>query len=158
MNFNNIPDQLRTPLFFGEVSINGNTPVVSSNTEPNPPLISCEGATFRAHFLSSPDTYQKQWSVELDGISYDLAFDAILSDYYMPQEVLDVLKINGDGDWFIENRTSDIHRVRFIPDEDSLPVESPDIDLASNPTIHIDEETGIISFCLAASHGAIPAI
>ncbi|KXZ65131.1 hypothetical protein AVENLUH7437_01547 [Acinetobacter venetianus] len=93
--------------------------------------ISCAGATIRAHFLTSPDTYQKQWSVELDGIIYDLAFDANLSNYYMPQEVSDVLHINGDGDWFIENRTSDIHRVRFIPDEDSLPVESPDIDLAS---------------------------
>ncbi|KXZ68752.1 hypothetical protein [Acinetobacter venetianus] len=120
---------------------------LSSNS---PSLISCDGATSGAHFLTSPDTYQKQWSVELDGIIYDLAFDAILSDYYMPQEVSDVLHINGDGDWFIENRTSDIHRVRFIPDEDSLPIEPPILDPASNPTIHIDEETGIISFCLAA--------
>ena len=75
----------------------------------------------------------------------------------MPQEVLDVLRINGDGDWFIINKTSDIHRVRFIPDENSLPVGLPDIDPVSNPTIYIDEDTGIISFCLAASTGVIPA-
>ncbi|MCR4529861.1 hypothetical protein [Acinetobacter venetianus] len=112
-------------------------------------VISCEGATSEAHFLSSPETNQKQWSVELDGVIYDLAFDAILSDYYMPQEVSDILHINGDGDWFIENRTSEVHRVRFIPDEDSLPIEPPILDPASNPTIHIDVESGVISFCLA---------
>jgi len=140
-----------TPTLTWEKQVSGEDyEILACLSANSPSLISCEGATIRAHFLTSPDTYQKQWSIELDGIIYDLAFDANLSDYYMPQEVSDVLHINGDGDWFIENRTSDIHRVRFIPDEDSLPVESPDIDPASNPTIHIDEETGVISFCLAA--------
>ena len=54
MNFNDIPNQLRTPLFFCEVSINGNTPPeVASNNDPAPPLISCTGATSIMSFSQS---------------------------------------------------------------------------------------------------------
>lgn len=155
--FKNIIEQIEEPKCCDPCG-NGNGGSGGDNGGENPSVISCDGATPWAHFLTTPETYRKQWSVELDGIIYDLAFNVILTNYYMPQEVRDVLRIGGDGDWFIENRTSDIHRVRFIPEENSLPVSSPDIDLPSNPTIHIDEDTGIISFCLAASTGEIPAV
>ncbi|MCH7381360.1 hypothetical protein [Acinetobacter higginsii] len=63
MNFNNIPMGLRVPLFFGEISINGNAPAGGS-TGPQPPLISCTGALN----ITDPIDISGDWKLEIDGV------------------------------------------------------------------------------------------
>lgn len=62
MNFNNIPKGLLAPLFFGEISINGNVPD-GGGIKPQPPLISCTGALN----VTDPFIIYGDWKLEVDG-------------------------------------------------------------------------------------------
>lgn len=68
MNFNDIPNQLRAPLFFSEISVNGSVPTVQSNNDPAPPLISCAGAT--ASFVATTDLGNRTIEVSVNGGSF----------------------------------------------------------------------------------------
>ncbi|WP_339352803.1 hypothetical protein [Acinetobacter beijerinckii] len=75
MNFNNIPKGLLAPLFFGEISINGNVPDSLNNGGTNPPVISCAGATasFRLQGLAIIDfnpTGVEPPTLVIDGVEY----------------------------------------------------------------------------------------
>jgi len=54
---------LRVPLFFGEISVNGSSPVGGS-TGPQPPLISCTGALN----ITDPIDMSGDWKLEIDGV------------------------------------------------------------------------------------------
>lgn len=143
MNFNNIPDQLRTPLFFSEVSINGNTPVVvTSTTPPNKP-IGCEGATTT---VLIPDILG-QYSFTLNDASLTTAsaeeFKTIIEGD--PELSLLFAVSTADGALQITNISSEYQRFGLLPFEPSNPsMGAPEL----NPTAKIGEY-GKLTFCLS---------
>lgn len=162
MNFNNIPDQLRTPLFFGEVSINGNTPVLSSNTDPNPPLISCDGATNSIVFAENPD-FTSWLSVDLitiNGVEYAKP-EGLPSGDLVPEIITpsgDQIRISIGG--VHPNRTLVFENVGTRSARISIKVlsgieYSPNIteqglsSTNTNPTAIFDSDNYVINFCLS---------
>lgn len=141
MNFNNIPDQLRTPLFFGEVSINGNTPVVSSNTDPNPPNISCEGATMSMSFSQIAGV----WSIYVDDFETPVATGNIGPAL---SQVLTAYsgKLIGDYDgvMYIQSTDTSNHRIKLEP----ISGTSFTANTEDNPTF-MEHEDGSLTFCLS---------
>lgn len=140
MNFNNIPDQLRTPLFFGEVSINGNTPVGSSNTEPNPPLISCEGAVTSIVFPELSGI----WDIELDGSYYDAAEREIV--FWLQSAWDTTFNTQKTGSVVnIANIDTGNHRFKLIP------VHSTSFQTPTGNITFMEHEDGSLTFCLSPS-------
>jgi len=138
MNFNNIPDQLRTPLFFGEVSINGNTPVVSSNTVPNPPLISCDGAVTSITFPELSGV----WDIQLDGQYYDAAEIEIVQ--WLQNSFNSTFNTHKVGNVVnISNIDTDNHRFKLIP------VQSASYQDPTGNTTFTEHEDGSLTFCLS---------
>ena len=112
-----------------------------------PNVISCDGATTSAYFPNGIPDNDYTWTFELDGVPYQLAPNAIISNFYFPTELRAEINADGDGDTIISNKSYDTeHRVRLIPNPSIDPSEI--IFSSNNPTISVDEN-GVISFCLA---------
>ena len=144
MNFNDIPNQLRTPLFFCEVSINGNTPPeVASNNDPAPPLISCTGATSIMSFSQIAGA----WSIYVDDFEMPVATGNIGAALSQLLELYSG-KLTGDYDgvMFIQNIDNIPHRIKLVPES----ATSFTANVEDNPTFIVHDD-GILTFCLANS-------
>lgn len=106
------------------------------------PTISCEGATTSAGFsngFSGPD-----YECYLNGVYYGLNRNPFNS--YDSSELENIVSVNFDGFYYITNLVAQEQRIKFVCVEDVWNVPTIDSD---NPTIHIDEATKTITFCLA---------
>lgn len=141
MNFNNIPNDLRSSLFFSELSVNGNSPIVSSNTDPNPPIISCEGATMSMSFSQIAGV----WSIYVDDFETPVATGNIGSAL---SQVLTAYsgKLIGDYDgvMFIQNTDNIPHRMKLAPESATSFIANTE----ENPTFTVHDD-GSLTFCLS---------
>ncbi|WP_335984473.1 packaged DNA stabilization protein [Acinetobacter haemolyticus] len=129
---------------------------------PQPPVISCEGATslihisedlqYRTEATNEPDAIYVNWHIEVEGLLHPVSTTIGLpSEEYMENIInaaSDELGIDAeytDGYLHIWNKSTVAKRVRLIPDKTYINAMT----LGENPTASIDEKTGIISFCLA---------
>ena len=138
--FDNIPNDLRSSLFFAEISINGNTPVVSSNTDPIPPLISCEGAVTSITFPELSGV----WDIQLDGQYYDAAEREIVQ--WLQNSFNSTCNNHKVGTVVnISNIDTDNHRFKLIP------VQSASYQDPTGNTTFMEHEDGSLTFCLSPS-------
>lgn len=152
MNFNNIPMGLRVPLFFGEISVNGNSPIGGSHG-PLPPSISCDGATQDIYF----PYITGYWRFFVDGRLIDGippqqsgANDLI---YYLKTEYPEIYNGDFDGFFWVENLSDTPHRFEFVPVNDPE-VPNSFTPPSNNPTF-IEHPDGSLTFCLAAKSNQI---
>lgn len=164
MNFNDIPNQLRTPLFFCEVSINGNTPVVSSNTEPTPPLISCAGATNSVVFEENPDftSWGSINKIVINGIEYEKpdehpVNETVLLPSLMTEDgdqiAIMVQGVHPNRSLVFENTGSRSTRIKIKLKQDWFDSNLISAGLHpsnNNHTVVFDNENLEVSFCLSA--------
>jgi len=141
--FDNIPNDLRSSLFFAEISVNGSVPTISSNNDPTPPLISCTGATSIMSFSQIAGV----WSIYVDDFETPVAtgnIGAALSQFLE----LYSGKLTGDYDgvMFIQNIDNIPHRIKLVPES----ATSFTANTEDNPTFLVHED-GSLTFCLANS-------
>lgn len=143
MNFNTIPNQLRTPLFFSEISVNGSVPTVLSNNDPEQPLISCDGATSIMSFSQIAGA----WNIYVDDFETPTASGNIGPAL---SQLLGLYsgKLTGDYDgvMFIQNIDNIPHRLKFVP----VSATSFTANVEDNPTFIVHDD-GSLTFCLANS-------
>lgn len=136
--FDNIPNDLRSSLFFAEISVNGSVPTISSNNEPTPPLISCDGAVTSITFPELSGV----WDIELD------------NDYYnaTEREIVQWLQSSFDSTFNTQQIGSAVnignidtgnHRFKLIPVH-STSFQSP----TDNTTFTVADD-GSLTFCLS---------
>lgn len=91
------------------------------------------------------------WNIEVDGVLHVAnagkisGDDWIYMEDWIPENLSSILSAEYQNGLIIKNIDTVPHRIRLIPS--GVPSESP-IDIAENPTFNIDEQTGVISFCL----------
>ncbi|MPW44731.1 hypothetical protein [Acinetobacter guerrae] len=136
MIFDHIPKGLNTPLFFSEITVNGNSLNFngSSGGEPQPPLISCAGAT---------DTVETGgiWvnpTMEVNGIFYDY-IDSI-------ESILDFNDHGIETHWTFKNISDEFLRVKI---SGSVHENDQGWAMNTNPTLDVDWDSGVLTFCLA---------
>lgn len=141
MNFNNIPNDLRSSLFFSELSVNGNSPRIASGADPNPPHISCDGATMSMSF----SVIAGVWSIYVDDFETPVATGNIGPAL---SQVLTVYsgKLIGDYDgvMYIQSTDTSNHRIKLEP----LSGTSFTANTEDNPTF-MEHEDGSLTFCLS---------
>lgn len=138
------------------------TTMVKRKAQAKPSLISCDGAIDQIEI--SPDLNYGggwgddgydgtiHWNIEVDGVLHVAnagkisGDDWIYMEDWIPENLSSILSSGYEDGIIIRNIDTVPHRIRLIPS--SVPSESP-IDIAENPTFNIDEQTGVISFCLA---------
>ncbi|WP_336938948.1 hypothetical protein [Acinetobacter modestus] len=140
MNFNNIPNDLRSSLFFSELSVNGNSPRIASGADPNP-HISCDGATMSMSF----SVIAGVWSIYVDDFETPVATGNIGPAL---SQVLTVYsgKLIGDYDgvMYIQSTDTSNHRIKLEP----LSGTSFTANTEDNPTF-MEHEDGSLTFCLS---------
>ncbi|MEG2273665.1 MAG: hypothetical protein RSC05_15475 [Acinetobacter sp.] len=157
MNFNDIPNQLRTPLFFGEVSINGNTPDVASNNDPAPPLISCDGATNSVVFEENPDftSWGSISSIVINDIEYEKPEEHPVNEIISlgDQIAIMVQGVHPNRSLVFRNIGSRSARIKIKLKQDWFDSNLISAGLHpsnNNPTVVFDNENLEVSFCLSA--------
>jgi len=140
MNFNNIPNDLRSSLFFSELSVNGNSPRIASGADPNP-HISCDGATMSMSF----SVIAGVWSIYVDDFETPVATGNIGPAL---SQVLTAYsgKLIGDYDgvMYIQSTDTSNHRIKLEP----LSGTSFTANTEDNPTF-MEHEDGSLTFCLS---------
>lgn len=140
MNFNNIPNDLRSSLFFSELSVNGNSPRIASGADPNP-HISCDGATMSMSF----SVIAGVWSIYVDDFETPVATGNIGSAL---SQVLTAYsgKLIGDYDgvMFIQNTDNIPHRMKLAPESATSFIANTE----ENPTFTVHDD-GSLTFCLS---------
>ena len=141
--FDNIPNDLRSSLFFAEISVNGSVPTISSNSEPAPPLISCTGATSIMSFSQIAGV----WSIYVDDFETPTVSGNIGPALSQLLELYSG-KLTGDYDgvMFIQNIDNIPHRLKFVP----ISATSFTANVEDNPTFIVHDD-GSLTFCLANS-------
>ncbi|ENX00875.1 hypothetical protein F900_01859 [Acinetobacter modestus] len=140
--FDNIPNNLRSSLFFSEISVNGSVPTVQSNNDPAPPLISCDGATNSMSFSQIAGV----WSIYVDDFETPVATGNIGPAL---SQVLTAYsgKLIGDYDgvMYIQSTDTSNHRIKLEP----ISGTSFTANTEDNPTF-LEYEDGSLTFCLSA--------
>ena len=140
MNFNNIPNDLRSSLFFSELSVNGNSPRIASGADPNP-HISCDGATISMSF----SVIAGVWSIYVDDFETPVATGNIGPAL---SQVLTVYsgKLIGDYDgvMYIQSTDTSNHRIKLEP----ISGTSFTANTEDNPTF-MEHDDGSLTFCLS---------
>ena len=138
--FDKIPNDLRSNLFFSEITVNGNAPaVVDSSTDPNPPIIGCEGAIQYITFGSLDGV----WDVQIYDDLYDTSGRTVAE---FLQNLFEgyFLVTNTDG-VRIENLQSGAYKFKLIPKESTSYIAPID-----NSTF-LEHEDGSLTFCLSSA-------
>lgn len=136
-----IADPEKTPLPNPTINCNNFDSSASFRLAPDS-NISCAGATTEAGF--SEGFEGAEYDFYLNGVY--CGFDSVPFNEYGFPEFVGIFSTYYDGFYYINNLTSTEQRIKFVCKQDAWVV--PIID-SSNPTIHIDEATKTITFCLA---------
>ena len=103
--------------------------------------ISCDGARDRASF----DSLGLGYNIVLNGVLHDTSSNL---PYYIRENLSSILGISSNNGYCrISNLTQEFQRIELIPTSGDM-VE-PIISNGSNTLVHVDMQTGIITFCLS---------
>lgn len=141
MGFNNIPENLRTPLFYAEVTVNGNGFPTSGGGDGG--QISCAGATDRMLFSG----FDGLWNLVLDGVMVGESLDTADLNYLINTDtnLNDKLTSETDGFFDIWNIDSIPHRLTLIPMGDNVYI----VDSEYSTPCFQENPDGSLAFCLA---------
>lgn len=135
-----IPDNLRNPLFFAEVTVNGNElPVV---TGADGGQISCAGATAAIRF----EYLLGAWDMFIDGLYYATSDDGSNAfNYIINTDPNSKFFSETDGWWDLRNIDSTQHRIKLAPTGETSYIYNPEV---STPCFQ-ENPNGSLEFCLA---------
>lgn len=117
--------------------------VLRVGPESNNFIISCDGATSEARFTNGSGIFD----ITVNDQLYENSSEWGLSYFILQTPSLnEIIEGNGDGDFIIATKSSGYLRIKLEPKDGTIWGTKVDNE---NPTVLIDQETGVIQFCLA---------
>ena len=101
--------------------------------------IICDGARDIASF----DRLDLGYNIVLNGVLHDTSSNL---PYYIRENLSSILDCSDDGYCMISNLTQEFQRIELIPT--SVDMVEPIVSNGSYTPVHVDIQTGIITFCL----------